>query len=172
MNANARPKDWDDEVVLPDVSTPKRVLIAFDGSHNSERALAWGAYVGARAEMEIVVVVAYEQPMTMRGRGAVYVEEVRDELETEALALATEAVELLKGRNLNARGVVVKGEIAGAILDVVEQQDCELVIIGRQGISSELGGATSAMDRVRNMLQGGISHKVGRHCTVPVLMVP
>lgn len=171
MNAQARPHDWEDEVVLPEVSTPKRVLIPFDGSHNAERALSWGSYVAARDDMEIVVVVAYEQPMTMRGRGATYVEQVRDHLEAEALALATEAVELLKSRGLDARGVVVKGDISRTILDVSEQQECELIIIGRQGISAELGGV-AVMDRVRDMLQGGIADKVARHSGVPVLMVP
>jgi len=171
MNAQTRPQDWGDDVVLPEVSTPKRVLIPFDGSHNAERALAWGAYVAARADMEIVVVVAYEQPMTMRGRGATYVEQVRDDLEAEALALATEAVELLKARDLGARGVVVKGDISRAILDVAEQQECELIIIGRQGISAELG-RDAVMDRVRDMLQGGVADKVARHAAVPVLTVP
>ncbi len=172
MNANARPHDWEAEVVLPEVSTPKRILIPFDGSHNAERALAWGAYVGARADLEIVVVVAYEQPMTMRGRGATYVEQVRDDLEAEALGLATEAVELLKARDLDARGVVVKGDIARAILDIADQQHCELIIIGRQGISAELGGAAAALDRFRDMLQGGVADKVARHAAVPVVMVP
>lgn len=172
MNPLSRPHDWDDAVVLPPVTTPARVLIPFDGSHNAERALSWGAYVAARADTEVVVVVAYEQPLTMRGRGATYVEEVRDELETEARDLATEAVELLKAQGASARGIVVKGDIARAILDVAEQESCELVIIGRQGISAELGGAASALDRVRDMLQGGVADKVARHSAVPVLMVP
>lgn len=172
MNAEARPHDWEDPVSLPEVSTPKRVLVPFDGSHNAERALAWAEYVGARAECEIVIVVAYEQPMTMRGRGAQYIESVRDDLEHEALELAAEAVELIKARGLQGRGIVVKGDVPRAILDITESEGCELIIIGRQGVSAEIGGVSGALDRVRDMLQGGVSDKVVRHSAVPVLVVP
>ncbi len=172
MNVELRPHDWEDPVVLPEVSTPKTILVPFDGSHNSERALAWAAYVGARSEAEIIVVVAYEQPTTMRGRGAQYIDEVRDALQQEALELATEAVQLLEGRGLNARGIVIKGDVARAILDTADSEGAELIIVGRQGVSAELGGVASALDRVRDMLQGGVSDKTVRHAAVPIVVVP
>ena len=99
---------------------PKRVLVCFDGSHTSERALAWASLLAGATAAELVVIVAFEQPLTMRGRGALYVESIRDELEGEATELAREAVAALTGQGLNARGVVVKGEVAHAILDTAE----------------------------------------------------
>ena len=168
----ARPHDWDDPVCLPPVQPPSRVLVAFDGSHNSERALAWAAIVAAASSVEVLVVVAYEQPMTMRGRGALYVDDVRDHLEEEAKGLATEAVTLANSRGLRARGIVVKGDVANAILDVAEAEECDLIMVGRQGISAEIGGVTGALDRVRDLLQGGVSAKLVRHAAVPVLVVP
>lgn len=171
MNA-ARPEDWEAPVVLPDVDKPERILVPFDGSHNAERALAWAAYVARKRETEVVVVVAYEQPMTMRGRGATYVEEVRDHLEAEAVGLAQEAVELLQQRGLQGRGIVIKGDVARAILDTVETEQCDLVLIGRQGISSEVGGVSGALDKMMDLLQGGVCNKVVRHSSVPVVVVP
>jgi nucleotide-binding universal stress UspA family protein len=171
MNAQARPSDWDDPVALPEVTAPGRILVPFDGSHNAERALAWAAHVQGREGAEVIVVVCYEQPLTMRGRGAPYIESVREELEQEAKHLATEAVELLLARGVPARGLVVKGDVAGAILDTAESEACALVVIGRQGLSAEAGGVATALDRVRDMLQGGVSAKVVRHSAVPVLVV-
>lgn len=171
MTTLARPDDWDDPVQLPDVTAPTRVLVPFDGSHNAERALAWAELVARRAGAEIVVVVAYEQPLTMRGRGAAYIETIRDELAEEARLLATEAVELLVGRGVASRGIVVKGEPARGILDTAEDERAELIVIGRHGLTAELRGVASALDRFRDLLQGGVADKVTQHASIPVLVV-
>ena len=172
MNTHARPADWEDPVRLPEVTAPQRVLVPFDGSHNAERALAWAAAVVDVTDGEILVLVGYEQPLTMRGRGAAYVESVREELEAEAKGLAAEAVELLVARGLRARGIVVKGDVPRGILDIADSEACDLLVIGRQGLSAETGGVAGALDLVRDMLQGGVSDKVVRHSSVPVLVVP
>jgi nucleotide-binding universal stress UspA family protein len=171
MSMLARPDDWDAPVVLPVIDTPRRILVPFDGSHNAERALSWTQLIATRADAEVVVVAAYEQPMTLRGRGAAYVESVRDELAEEAVHLATEAVELLMARGVQARGVVVKGEPARAILDTADDEACDIIVIGRQGLTAELRGTSGALDRFRELLQGGVADKVSRHATIPVLVV-
>jgi nucleotide-binding universal stress UspA family protein len=171
MTVQARPHDWEDPVHLPQVTGPRRILVPFDGSHNAERALAWAAHLAAGGGAEIVVMVAFEQPLTMRGRGAPLIESVREELESEATGLATEAVTLLGDRGATARGLVVKGDVANAILDTADAEACDLVVIGRRGLTAEVGGVPSALDRVRDMLQGGVSDKVIRHATMPVLVV-
>jgi nucleotide-binding universal stress UspA family protein len=171
MTSLPRPPDWDDPVSIPDIAPPTRVLVPFDGSHNAERALAWAALVAAAAGAEVVVTVAYEQPMTLRGRGSTYVETVGGELEDEATALAEEAVRVLTGRGLSARGVVVEAEAARAVLDTVDREKCDLVVMGRQGLTAELRRVSSVLDRFRELLQGGVADKVTRHATVPVLVV-
>ena len=171
MNVHTRPQDWEDPVVLPEVISPQRLLVPFDGSHNAERALAWAAHVSEREGAEVVVLVGFEQPLTLRGRGATYIDEVREQLEAEAKELAAEAVRLLLSRGVTARGLVVKGDVPHAILDTVDAERCDLVVIGRRGLSAEVGGVPSALDRVRDMLQGGVSDKVIRHAAVPVMVV-
>ncbi len=171
MSTLARPDDWDDPVELADVPAPQRVLVPFDGSHNAERALSWARLIAAESGAEIVVVVAYEQPITMRGRGAAYIETIRDELSEEAVHLAEESVALLLAKGVRARGVVVKGEPARAILDTVDDEDCDLIVIGRHGLTAELRGVASAMDRFRDLLTGGVSDKVTQHALIPVLVV-
>lgn len=171
MSPLARPEDWDDPVRLLEMEPPERVLIPFDGSHASERALGWAALVARGTSSELIVVVAFEPPLTVRGRGATYVEEVRDQLLTEAQALAAEAVTLLVGRGIAARAIVVQGDPARAILDTADDEDCGLIALGRQGLTAEVRGVTGAMGRFREMLTGGVSDKVIRYATVPVLVV-
>ncbi len=171
MTTQTRPDDWEAPVSLPEVTTPRRLLVPFDGSHNAERALAWAELVASRADAEVIVVVAFEQPLTMRGRGAAYIETIRDELSEEATQLATEAVELLRAHGVNARGIVVKGEPARAILDTAEDEGAELIVIGRSGVTAELRGLAGALDRFRELLQGGVTNKVTNHAPIPVLVV-
>jgi nucleotide-binding universal stress UspA family protein len=171
MTSLARPDDWDDPVSLSEVETPQRVLVPFDGSHNSERALSWARLLALKAGAEVVVTVAFEQPLTMRGRGAEHIEAVRDELEAEALTLAQEAVGLLKANGVTARGVVVKGEPARGILEVCESEEADLIIIGRRGLTAELKGPAGVLDRFRDLMQGGVADKVMRHADVPVMVV-
>ncbi len=171
MSPLNRPDDWDDPVTLLEMEAPERVLIPFDGSHASERALGWAALVARGTASELIVVVAYEPPLTVRGRGSTYVEEVRDDLATEAHALATEAVQLLVDKGISARAIVVQGDPARSVLDTAEDEGCGLIVIGRQGLTAELGGVTGAMGRFREMLSGGVSDKVVRHAAVPVLVV-
>ena len=92
-------------------------------------------------------------------------------LEGEATELAREAVAALTGQGLNARGVVVKGEVAHAILDTAEDEACDLIILGRQGLSAELRGVAGSIDRIRERLHGSVTDKVVRHASMQVLVV-
>lgn len=166
-----RPHDWEAPVALPEVPTPIRVLVPFDGSHNGERALGHAARLAEAAAAEIIVMVGFEQPLTLRGRGAEYIESLRTELADEAADLAREAVQLLIGRGCRARGIVVKGEIARAILDTAEDERVDLIVMGRRGLSAELSGLHGAIDRLQRAIQGGVAHKVLEHARVPVLVV-
>lgn len=169
MNAFDRPDDWDNPVVVPTVSAPERVLVAFDGSHNSERALAWSALVARGASSEVIVLVGYTQPLTMRGRGAAYVEAVRDDLAGEAAELAAEGVQALVAESVRARGIVLKGDVARGIIETAQEEQCELIVMGRQGLTAESSGVAG---RLRDLLQGGVAEKVTRHSEIPVLVVP
>lgn len=171
MSLLPRPDDWDAPVTLLEMDPPERILIPFDGSHAAERALGWAALTARGTDAELIVVVAYDPPLTVRGRGATYVEEVRGELAAEAQELAEEAVRLLVARGVRARAIVVQGDPARAILDVADDDDCELIVIGRQGLTAELGGVTGAMNRFRELLTGGVADKIVRYATVPVLVV-
>ncbi|MGZ8571089.1 MAG: universal stress protein [Actinomycetota bacterium] len=167
--SDLRPHDWNEPVVVPESDPPRTVLVPFDGSHTAERALAWSVLVAHNNDAEVIVVVAFDPPLTVRGRGASYVEEMKATLEGEAHELAEQAVRSLLDRTVNARGKVVRGDVARAILEVADEESVDLIILGRQGVTHEVGGAT--LDRFRALMSGGIAEKVSRHAEVPVLVV-
>ncbi len=166
-----RPDDWDEPVMLPEIRSIQRVLVPFDGSHCAERALAWSVLLATTASAEVVVMVAFEPPLTKRGRGSDYVEAMRTALDEEARQLATEAVQLLLDRGCRARGIVIAGEPAASALDTAESEDCNVIVIGRRGLSSETAGLAGALERFRSAMQGGVAEKVARHAEIPVMVV-
>lgn len=166
-----RPDDWDEPVVVPDVDELTTVVVPFDGSHSSERALAWGELVARGAGAEVVVVVAFEAPLTKKGRGAIYVDDMRAALEAEAKALAAEAVETLAARGTKARGIVVQGEASAATLDVAETENAQLIVLGRRGLAHELPGVAGSLERFRSTMSGGVAERVARHADVAVMVV-
>lgn len=163
-----RPDDWDQPVTIPDAPGPRKVLVPFDGSHNGERALAWSILVARNNDAEVVVVVAFDPPLTVKGRGASYVEEMKATLGEEARELAEESVARLLDLGVTARGVVVKGDVARAILGTADEESVDLIILGRQGLTHEVGGT---VEKFRALMSGGIAEKVSRHANVPVLVV-
>jgi nucleotide-binding universal stress UspA family protein len=64
--------------------------------------------------------------------------------------------------------VVVKGDIARAILETADEESVDLIILGRQGLTHEAGGS---LEKFRALMSGGVAEKVSRHANVPVLMV-
>lgn len=171
MSEMLRPDDWEDPVVIPDLPAMARILVPFDGSHTAERALAWAELLAGASGAEIVVMVAYQPPLTKKGRGATYVEAMRDEMQAESESLANEAVELVRSRGGASRGIVVRGEAAAAALDVAETESVDLIVIGRRGLSSELTGLGGSMERLRSSLGGGVTERVARYADAPVMVV-
>jgi nucleotide-binding universal stress UspA family protein len=165
---SSRPDDWDTPVAIPEAPRPRKILVPFDGSHNAERGLAWSILAARNNDAEVVVVVAFDPPLTVKGRGASYVEEMKATLEEEAKGLAEEAVAGLLGHGVTARGVVVKGDVARAILETADEESVDLIVIGRQGLTHEAG---DTLEKFRALMSGGIAEKVSRHANVPVLVV-
>jgi nucleotide-binding universal stress UspA family protein len=74
----------------------------------------------------------------------------------------------LLDQGVTARGVVVRGDVARAILETADEESVDLIVIGRQGLTHEAGGA---LEKFRALTSGGIAEKVSRHANVPVLVV-
>ncbi len=171
MSDLQRPDDWQLPVAVPDIAALRRLVVGFDGSHTAEGALGWSDLLAGMSGAEIVVVVAFESPLTRRGRGATYVDALRRELRDEATELAEEAVALLLERGRHARAVVVQGEPVAAIVKVFEDEEADVVVVGRRGLAAELSGLPGAVERIRGRLIGSVAERLVQVESVPTLVV-
>ena len=152
--------DDEEPLEIPAIDrTIERILVPVDGSAGSERGMAWADAVADITGAEVIVTVAFNPPMAIRRRGILQTEHLQVEMEEDAKELATEATQLFIGRGRRARAIVIRGDAATAILDVAEDEDVDLIVMGRRGLG-----------RLKGALVGSVSEKVTRHATVPVFL--
>jgi nucleotide-binding universal stress UspA family protein len=150
----------DEALRLPDLDRGlDRILVPVDGSEGSERGLAVAAMLAGRVGAEVIVVVAFNPPVTVRRRGTIATEQAHSEMERDARELAEEATELLVERQLQARGLAVEGDPVEAILESAGREGADLIVMGRRGLG-----------RLQGLLVGSVSERVARHAEIPVLL--
>jgi nucleotide-binding universal stress UspA family protein len=137
----------------------ERILVPIDGSTGSELGMAWADGIADVTGAELIVTVAFNPPIAIRRRGILQTEHLQVEMEDDAKELATEATQLFLDRGRRARAIVVRGDPASAILEVADDEEVDLIVIGRRG-----------MGRLKGVLVGSVSEKVARHAKVPVFL--
>jgi nucleotide-binding universal stress UspA family protein len=131
----------------PYLSRYQRILIAYDGSENAERALSKAISLAKvqGAPLSIVVVLppsAYEETV-----------ENGKKFLGKAAATARQAI-------IDVSEILRDGQPADEILQAAEEQTADLIVIGRRGLSG-----------VERFLQGGVSSAVVTHSKCDVLVV-
>lgn len=131
----------------------KHILVGFDGSPNSHRALEVALDV-AETDTRITVVAAAQAPPPPDMElpmGAEGLEERRGELE--------EARRRLAALGRDAEVVAVLGAPADVLVEEAEKRGADLIVLGRRGLS---GGERFVM--------GSVSSKVARLAGCSVLI--
>ena len=141
----------------PTGGAPRRIVVGFDGSPPSLRAVRLGVSL-ANAGGRVWILHASEpgravaEPLTDEESGA----PIRAVTKSIA-SLVTEA----KSRSVHAEGVVRDGPPAELLWRLAREVGAELVVVGTRG----LGGTA-------RLLLGSVSSRVVEHATLPVVVVP
>jgi len=135
---------------------PKRILVGYDGSKESDKALDWSVDLakasGAKLIVQHVVSIAPEALAT----GAVDLEAI----EAAVGKMLDEAVERARQAGGSATKVLSRGDVATTILREAEQRGMELIVVGSLG-----------RGRMARMLMGSVADKLVRTAPIPVLIV-
>lgn len=145
----------------------KTIVVGYDGTDPAKRALERAAFLGEKLGAKLVVTSVAEPvavaedafvPGDAIGLAAPAILPVPDR--AEATRELAEAKETLAGRNVEAEYVSTVGDAAEGIVEVAEQRDADLIVVGTR--------EPGFLDRV---LGGDVSEAVSRRAHRDVLIV-
>lgn len=139
----------------------KKILLATDGSEATIKVDQWAEAIGKATDAHVVVLTAFDPPSTIRKRGSVMVETLKEQYETEAKEIVAEVEDdLAKMGFTNTSGLAVEGNPAEAVLRACEAENPDLIVM-----------AAGGEGELKHFLLGSTAERVVRHAPVPVLIV-
>lgn len=143
--------------------TTKRILVAYDGSEMSKRAVAEAnlqAVEAPQREIHLLAVVTPTGPATNAAVSKSLGREMADRFQSEMEELKQE----FKSHNIDVITEVVvspvKENAAVQIVAYANKHDMDLIIIGSRGLGN-----------MKKMLLGSVSSKVVQQASCPVLVM-
>jgi nucleotide-binding universal stress UspA family protein len=145
-----------------------KILIAFDGSEQSKRALHYALVLTEKFSSELIILTVYNRPVipvfgidedTITDPDFTnYIETMKRASRT--LLNAAEEIAKRDWPSVNYVSLIKEGRPASMIMSVAENEDVDLVILGDKGV----GG-------VSGWVLGSTSKSVVDNCKKPVLVV-
>ncbi|WP_298187715.1 universal stress protein [uncultured Pseudomonas sp.] len=141
----------------------RNVLIAFDGSDSSKRALQYVIdFAQAHSATLEVHVINVQHEATLYGE---YVNDemfanIRQSLLEQANGKLEWPLEQLKAAGITCQAHAALGNIAEQVNDTVKQLQCDTVVMGTRGLGTFTG-----------LLMGSVATRVIHEVQVPVLLV-
>ncbi len=148
-----------------------KILLAVDGSENSDKAVSKVAEVASSKAAEINLITVIEDiniskkdstttPSPRKIKKIRKQREKQRELEAEGESILNEAEKILNEENLEAKKVMVNGNAPDKICEYAEEKEIDLIALADKG----RGG-------IKKILLGSTSEKVLRNANSPVLVI-
>ncbi|MBW9141292.1 MAG: universal stress protein [Candidatus Aramenus sp.] len=136
------------------------ILVAYDGSDNSKRALNVAIELASKYSAKLDVVEVVDSTIFAGAGIAPVPGEVIESVYNKAKSDVEEAKKQAASKGVNAEGVVLEGEPAGAILDYATKNKVDLIVTGSRGLST-----------FKRILLGSVSTRIVQEAKIPVLVV-
>jgi nucleotide-binding universal stress UspA family protein len=135
----------------------ERVLIPVDGSDSSRNAAKYAAHLVSPRSVKLYLLNVWEPVhMTIGGDEA---EKMRERAHAEAMEMLEEYKRLLEPCGLEVELIARSGRPDYVILNVQDELDCDLIVIGSRGLSV-----------LENVIMGSVVTRVLEGATCPVLV--
>lgn len=136
----------------------QKILLAYDGSEHSKRAVSVAQDITLKYRAEIRIVYAFHPISKIIGSPTL--EDLMQRETAQGNEIAGEAVKPLREAGLDPHIEILEGPPAEAILRVAQIRESDLIVMGSRG----LGDAAA-------LFLGSVSHKVLQQAACPVLVV-
>jgi nucleotide-binding universal stress UspA family protein len=142
----------------------KSIVVGTDGSETANEAVRQAVELAQAVKASVKLVSAYEPVPESRLRG-----ERRDAPEDvqwainpkeDVEATLSDAAEIASGAGVEVEIFPRRGDPADAILDVAEESDADLIIVGNKGMTG-----------AKRFLLGSVPNKVSHHAPCSVLII-
>jgi nucleotide-binding universal stress UspA family protein len=133
-----------------------KVLLAYDGSEYSQKALEWLMCFAGQTAILTVIVKVFDLPADWDSGMGAGVKSIRKNLKDQLEKIAFTFTE----KGLSAKTTVLEGDPASQLIQYAKKERVDLIICGTRG----LGGFES-------LLLGSVAHKLVTHSPVPVLVI-
>lgn len=138
-----------------------RILVGVDGSPGGESATRIGGEIATLGKAEVLIVHVAPLPPIVPGIDQAIADATWSYLEDSAERAIADASSILDDMGVKHEHIVRPGSPADVILDIVEERDVDLVIVGHRGFGP-----------VRRLLLGSVSSKLAHHLTCALLLAP
>jgi nucleotide-binding universal stress UspA family protein len=142
----------------------RSIVVGTDGSQTASEAVRQAVELAKNVGAKIQLVSAYEPVPASRLR-----EEKRDAPEDlqwmvnpreEVDTTLADAADIVKEAGVNVETFARQGDPADAILDVAEETDADLIVVGNKGMTG-----------AKRFLLGSVPNKVSHHAPCSVLII-
>ncbi|MDU2064955.1 MAG: universal stress protein [Sporomusaceae bacterium] len=141
----------------------KKIVVAYDGSEHSKRALDWAVKFAGASKAVIDVVMVLVPSSLLVGvdyAGVCFSEELKEMAEKEIEEQLEAAKSFCEAQNVVVHTATLFGNVVDEIQHYVTDVKADMVICGTRG----LGG-------FEGLLVGSVAHKLVTYLPVPVLAV-
>lgn len=141
----------------------RRLLVAYDGSDNSKRALQYVVDLARDTGMALqvhVINVQHEPIIYGEYVTSAMIDELNNSLMAKSRSVLDEAAAMLQAGGLTCETHTQLGNVAEQINDAVKRLGCDTVVMGTRGLGSFTG-----------LVLGSVASRVIHEVSVPVLLV-
>ena len=136
----------------------KKILVAYDGSEDSQKALEWAVMLSGQQKCEILAVTVVKPPEFSPSIDEI--DEFLADGERIVRPILDKAVEYGEAQGITIRSEILRGHPAESIIRFAHDRRFDLIIMGGRGS----GGFIS-------LIIGSVVQKVVSYSTVPVLVI-
>jgi nucleotide-binding universal stress UspA family protein len=138
----------------------ERIVVGYDGSENSQRALDRALGIAKRSKTSVMIVTVVDNfPLVAFSNIEVY-QKLNLEARNKAKEILSSAVNKAKQNGVDVKGEIFEGSPADSILSAASDFNADLIVVERRGIRG-----------LKRFLMGSVSSYVVSNSQCDVLVV-